>query len=61
MKGTTPDAVRAEVRELVIGGKLPRRAFGEILVVYELTDAERDRLRRYVEELGAELVGPSYL
>ena len=61
MKGTTPEALRREVGGLVRDGKIARRVLGEIMVVNELTDRERDTLRRYVTTLGAELVGPAYL
>ena len=61
MKGTTPEALRREVSGLVRDGKIARRVLGEIMVVNELTDRERDTLRRYIGTLGAELVGPAYL
>lgn len=60
MVGTTPAGLERAVRKLVRKDEIGRGPLGELIVVHDLTDAERDRLRVFVRGLGVRLVGPKY-
>lgn len=61
MVGTTPAGLERAVRKLIHAGKIRRAALGELIVVHDLTDGERDELRVFVRRLGVRIEGPAYL